>query len=113
MRIETPEDFLERLLKNLMRLPRSRRPIKVEIDLDFLIKLFEQQNGRCAFTNVPMTTYYGIEAICIDRISYNDGYIPDNVHLICQWASHARHHRSLESFKLALNHFLTANQKTT
>jgi hypothetical protein len=116
MKIETPEDFINRLFICLTHQPCMQRenPLcECTIDLAFLIDLFKRQDGRCAITNVPMMTHYGMEAICIDRIDYDKGYIPDNVHLVCQWTTHARNHESLIAFKSVLSHFLIAHHGDT
>jgi hypothetical protein len=67
------------------------RHLPFTIDLDFVLALWDKQEGRCAITGVPMTHVFGhLDAASIDRIDSKLGYTPSNVQLICQWVNKAK-----------------------
>jgi hypothetical protein len=97
-RISTnPIEDLDKLLRNILRGCKSRckgstkkgrsRGKEFLLDIDFLKKLYHKQNGLCAISGIPMTTFVGhgrqIYNISIDRIDSNLGYTKDNVQLVC------------------------------
>ncbi len=63
------------------------------VSIDFLVSLFEEQNGLCALSGLPMTWMHeGLSSnhgsrrgtnISIDRINSEAGYSPENVRLVC------------------------------
>ena len=63
----------------------------VQIDVDFLMGLWESQGGLCALSGLGMVHKLGsLSAISIDRIDSDKGYVPGNVQLVCQWANKAK-----------------------
>lgn len=83
---ECYKEYLNNLRKNAnSRATKSK--IICEIDLPFLIELYEKQNGRCAITGKTFNLQkYGIKrafAPSIDRINCNEGYSKNNVRLVC------------------------------
>jgi len=71
-------------LYSTLRLAKTRA--EVTIDVNYLLKLFEEQKGLCALSGVKMTWATGKTeptSISIDRIDNSKGYIPDNVRLVC------------------------------
>lgn len=73
--------------KNYIRHLRSYYKRHETLSLDFLVTLFETQQGRCAISGVPMTHKYG-EGKCetnisIDRIDSSIGYTEENTQLVC------------------------------
>ena len=78
---------------NLLEAARSRakrKNIDLDIDLEFLLDLYEKQNGKCALTNIQFTFERNPEGIknflpynpSIDRINPQKGYTRDNVRLL-------------------------------
>ena len=47
-------------------------------------ELWNKQEGRCALSNIPMTTVSGSsEVVSVDRIDNEYGYTTDNIQLVC------------------------------
>ena len=69
------------------------------IDLEFLKKLWDSQNGKCAVTGIPLTHkfYYDFEPqikspyqASLDRIDNSKGYTKNNVRFVCLMFNYAR-----------------------
>ena len=64
-----------------------------DIDIDFLMRIYEEQKGFCAVSGLPMTWMHeGLYSnhgsrrgtnISIDRIDPDKGYLPENIRLVC------------------------------
>ena len=58
-----------------------------ELSLDYLEKLWEKQEGKCALSGLPMTYIRGngriVSNISIDRIDPTKGYTESNIQLVC------------------------------
>lgn len=75
----------------------------LEIDLDFVMGLWETQQGRCALTGMHLGHRYNAPlAASIDRKDSTQGYVPGNVQLVCQWVNRAKQHMPNEDFKALL-----------
>jgi len=69
----------------------QRKGIRCEIDYDYLVDLYNAQNGQCAMSGAEMTyekrTRHSVwenwANMSLDRIDSSLGYIPGNVHLVC------------------------------
>ena len=65
----------------------KRKGIPCDITKDFIIELWNKQNGLCAISKIPMT--YEIDEgrvytnLSIDQIVQGKGYTKDNVQLVC------------------------------
>jgi len=85
------------------RSARKKSDIPFEIDHDYLIELWEQQNGRCAISNVHMTHHSDGKGrkdfnASIDRIIPELGYIHGNVQLVCDRVNTMRHTLTMDMF---------------
>lgn len=70
------------------------------IDIDYVMDLYKNQDGKCAVTGLFMTTKFNDHfAISIDRIDSDFGYIPGNVQLVCQAVNFAKRHHSNDSIR--------------
>ena len=80
------------LWKSLGRNRRAlRRKLDVDIDIDFLIKLWEAQDGKCVITGYQMVyPECTLFSVSIDRIDSDKGYTKDNVQLVCQGINFAK-----------------------
>jgi hypothetical protein len=64
----------------------ARKRAEVTINQDYLMALYDQQEGLCALSGVRMTWATGKTAptsISIDRIDGKKGYVDGNVRLVC------------------------------
>jgi hypothetical protein len=79
----------QRLRSTKIKLGRKIWPN--DLDIDFLLSLYEKQEGKCAVTGIKMTTKdRDILAASIDRINSDVGYLKDNVILVCRWVNIGR-----------------------
>ena len=93
--------FLNQLLKqtrhrhNSSSLKQKKHVDENDLTIGFLLELWENQNGRCALTGIPMTTVRGNgwqipTNASIDQIVHRQGYTQNNVRLICWQANMMR-----------------------
>jgi len=83
-RLATIEGFLARKLTHLKKTKRARS-LEVEIDVDFLVGLWNNQKGRCAISGYPMRfPECSLFTVSVDRIDPSRAYLKDNVQLVCQ-----------------------------
>jgi hypothetical protein len=63
----------------------SKRKKEYNIDIQYLLDLYENQKGLCNISGTEMTYNHGSNStnISIDRIDSNLGYIKGNVQLVC------------------------------
>jgi hypothetical protein len=63
----------------------KRKNKEYNIDIQYLIDIYENQNGICNISGIKMTHEHGskITNISIDRIDSSIGYIKGNVQLVC------------------------------
>jgi hypothetical protein len=87
---------------NTIQFRCKQKNIELSIDLDYMWKLFEQQNGKCALTglslkfgsqkrNIPTTA-------SLDRIDSNKGYIPGNVQWLHKLVNICKNHFDQDYF---------------
>lgn len=99
---KSPENFLRALTQHLTKTSNYKKVhakklnpacLDVQIDFDYLLDLYNQQNGKCAVTKAVMTYKFNdLMTMSIDRIDSNQGYLPGNVQLVCQWVNTAKKH---------------------
>jgi hypothetical protein len=66
-----------------------------EINKEFLLKLWNNQNGKCAISNIAMSTEsHDLCKVSLDRIDSSFGYIESNVQLVCKWVNLAKSNAS-------------------
>ncbi len=88
-REETLKRFLRAKLNAAKRVGRKdqnnnpRPSHEVTITLPYLLKLWEDQGGRCKITGKKMEHKASLFAVSIDRIESDHGYVPGNVQLVC------------------------------
>jgi hypothetical protein len=77
--------YISRLLTRARVLAHESGRI-IDIDFDFLMQLWNTQNGRCRLTGISMThRHKDIRSVSIDRIDSTQGYTRDNVQLVCKF----------------------------
>ena len=75
----------QRLLGAMER--SSKQNLNFNLTLDYLLSLWDKQDGKCALSGIPMTykRYNGRipTNISIDKINADLGYVEGNVQLVC------------------------------
>lgn len=77
--------------RNFLMSLRTKLSQRRDLDIEFLCRLYEDQEGRCAISGKIMTFVTGMGMvptnISIDRIDPLKGYEEDNVRLVCRQAN--------------------------
>lgn len=93
---------LENVLRqryNAARNRSTRKGMDFDITTDYLLELWERQNGTCFYTGVPMTIDRNDNnALSIDRIDSSKGYTRDNVVLVCSSINVMKNSHSIDEF---------------
>lgn len=94
---------------------QRKRPIKEnDLNVEFLLDLWNSQSGKCAITNLELqTTYRNPCSASIDRIDPKLGYLKDNIILACQWANMGRGTCAIDEFKAILNKLVFRAESVT
>lgn len=87
----------------VLHLKDNRTMHDVNIDEYDLLRKFEEQNGQCHWSNIPMNIEYNSIpnhplAISIDRIDPNIGYTYDNILLVLRIFNLGRNRFDSEDF---------------
>ena len=79
------EGFLQMRLTSLKQRHRTKKFEGTPVSLEYLVALYEQQRGICAISGIPMhiTTDQSDLSVSVDRIDINQGYVEDNIRLVC------------------------------
>ena len=102
---KSPRNYLSSRLRDMkQRVKRYEIEFDERVDLDFLYNLFEEQQGLCALSGLPMTWMHeGLSSnhgsrrgtnVSIDRITPDKGYVPDNLRLVCDRVNKIRSNMS-------------------
>ncbi len=88
--------------KRLLSHAKKHSKVEVLIDEQFILDLYEKQQGRCYWFNIELkpsnTSKYPWQP-SLDRLDRDKGYEPDNVVLACYTANIGRNTTSKEIFK--------------
>lgn len=83
-RSSSPKNFISGILNHATK---RKQHLGFNIDLIYLLNLYEKQNGLCAISGVNMTYLAGkgrvFTNVSIDRIDSNKGYLRGNVQFVC------------------------------
>lgn len=75
------EYFKEKSMRSSVRARRLSIPF--DLTPDYLMRLYDMQDGLCFYTDIPMVLLFGQgrsrHACSIDRVNYDGGYIQGNV----------------------------------
>lgn len=88
------EESIRGKMYNLLESARQRskkKNLEIDIDLDFLVELYNENNGRCLITNMEFQLIKEDKhknkispfSPSLDRIIPSNGYLKTNVRLIC------------------------------
>lgn len=95
-RTSTPEGFFRRLTRSNHR--------RAALTPEFLLGLYEKQQGCCALSGIRMTTISGkghiLTNVSIDRIDSSKEYEQDNVQLVCHIVNLMKHNMTVEQLVL-------------
>lgn len=101
----TPRTWLSHLLSSIKNgsanpgrhSPKDEIRREFDLDLEYIVKIWDQQKGLCNLTNIPMTHKFNdLFAASIDRIDGRRGHIRGNIQIICQAMNMAKRHHSDE-----------------
>ena len=103
-RSKSPEYFIRHLYSQLKYSRGKKNPeMEWHIEPEDLLSLYQEQNGRCALSNVLMT--YAKDGtgkkefnISIDRVNPHKGYIASNMQLVCHRVNIMKHTLMEEDF---------------
>ena len=111
---KTPRVWMSHLLGSIKS--RCKKPGKhdakegpkrvYQIDLDFLVEMYADQEGLCALSGLPMIHQFNdLCSISVDRIDSEKGYVPGNVQLVCKWVNLAKQRHSNKEFEKLLDSY--------
>ena len=93
---------LRRTLNGSIHSKRHHYPERFKkngIDLDYMIKIYHKQGGKCALTGIELIGHTkSLKTASIDRIDNNKGYVKGNVRLTCKFANLAKCDHSDKEF---------------
>lgn len=109
-------------LYDLLEAARARakkQNLQIDIDLNFLLELYEKQSGKCKLTNLNFTfekrksgKNYNPFNPSIDKIDYSKGYTKDNVRLVCTIVNLALNTFGEENFALMCQAYINHSKNT-
>lgn len=98
-RSSSPKNFISRILNHAAQ---RKQHLGFDIDLGFLLQLYESQGGKCALSGVEMTYFAGngrVDTnISIDRIDSSKGYLRSNVQFVCAIVNRMKQDSTEEQF---------------
>lgn len=91
----TVNGYFTRKMVTLRNNAGRRRGIEITITADDLRRLYKKQKGLCALSGVEMVltnrlAKAGPNALSVDRIRHDEGYVPTNIRLVTWRANAAR-----------------------
>lgn len=102
--------YIDSRLKNLHTKAKGRTK-EFSIPLEYMFELWENQNGQCAYTKLPLlATANQFNTVSLDRVDSSKGYVVGNVQLVCAAINKMKQEYTEELF-LLLSHLVTQNNK--
>ena len=80
---------------------KGRKALEFSITLEYLWELYQKQDGRCAYTNMPIT--FKAHTASVDRIDSSLGYVEGNIQWLHKDINMMKRHYSEEYFKKLCN----------
>ena len=92
--------------------------LPIDIDLDFLLNLYEQQKGKCKLTDIDFTFETNKEKTrkflpfnpSLDKIDSSKGYTKENVRLVCTIVNLALNHFGEDTFKIMCQAYINKSK---
>lgn len=76
-----------------------KKNMEIDITEEYLMELWEKQNGLCYYSGLPMSTVRNdMNIVSVDRVDSSRGYTKDNVVLASRWANVMKNSHSAEDF---------------
>jgi len=90
----------------------SKRKKEFNIDIQYLLDIYERQNGICNISGIKMTHIHGSVStnISIDRIDSDLGYIKGNIQLVCYITNIMKNKFSMNELILFCKEILNFNK---
>lgn len=83
----------------------KNKKLEFDLDVDYIKQLWENQNGKCFYTGLPMLLAahnhlkeFKPDYASLDRIDSSKGYIKGNVKFVCLSINYAKNSFSEEDF---------------
>ena len=75
---------LDQKFEMLIKTAQKRKNFKCSISADYLKEVWQKQEGRCAYTKLPLTADANqLNTMSLDRIDSDLDYVEGNVQLVC------------------------------
>jgi hypothetical protein len=75
---------LDQKFEMLIKTAQKRKNFKCSISADYLKEVWQEQEGRCAYTKLPLTADANqLTTMSLDRIDSDLDYVNGNVQLVC------------------------------
>lgn len=88
-----------RYIVNVKKSQSKKDNTKFALDFEYLFNLWQNQGGRCYYSNVPMV--FGVRKLhsaSLERIDPNSGYIPNNVAWVSKATNYMKNNASYDDF---------------
>jgi hypothetical protein len=97
---KTLNSFITHKIANARKRAKKKN-INFDLDIEFIINLYEKQNGLCALSKETLTfERNNFKNLSIDRVNSSKGYTKDNVQLVCEIVNCMKLDLNVEDFIL-------------
>jgi hypothetical protein len=75
---------LDQKFEQLLKTAQRRKTVEVFISIQHIKDAWEKQEGRCAYTKLPLTSEaHQLNTVSLDRIDSSKDYVEGNIQLVC------------------------------
>lgn len=91
-------------LEDRLRAAIARKKHEINVDINYLLELYEKQEGKCFYTGIELVSIAPKDStsfnnvITIDRLDSNKGYIKGNLVLACWTVNRMKSNTPVNSF---------------
>jgi hypothetical protein len=120
-----PETYADKIVKKhssaknyistLLNHCSKRKNKDSNLDIGYLLDLYEKQKGFCGLSGIEMTYEYGKKTtnISIDRIDNSKGYLKGNVHFVCYLSNVMKSEFTIQELLYFAEKIVTYSQNKT